>query len=105
MNNHFDERFESIRVLAGEMQRLAELALQQYTPVVDHIISSNSNDVHYIEHTLDRMLDFCFFEPMVQLFRRLCRYYYDIDPNATASYVYTYRDMWDSEEPKESQPR
>ena len=35
MNNHFDERFESIRALAGEMQRLAELALQQYSPVVD----------------------------------------------------------------------
>jgi len=55
--------------------------------------------------TLDRLLDFCFFEPMVQLFRRLCRYYYDIDPNATASYVYTYREMWDSEEPKDSPPR
>ena len=86
MNNHFDERFESIRALAGEMQRLAELALQQYTPVVENIISSKSKDVHYIEHTLDSLLDFCFFEPIVQLFRRLCRYYYDIDPNATASY-------------------
>lgn len=105
MNNHFDERFESIRALAGEMQRLAVLALQQYTPVVDNIIGSNSKDVHYIEHNLDRLLDFCFFEPMVQLFRRLCRYYYDIDPNATVSYVYTYRDMWDSEEPKESPSR
>jgi len=100
MNNRFDERFEPIRALAGEMQKLAELALQQYTPVVDDIIGNNSKDVHYIEQTLDRLLDFCFFEPIVHLYRRLCRYYFDIDPNATVSYIYTYRDMWDSEELK-----
>ncbi|NTW87888.1 MAG: hypothetical protein HGB26_01905 [Desulfobulbaceae bacterium] len=69
--NRFDERFESIRALAGEMQRLVELALQQYTPVVDDIIGSNSKDVHYIEQTLDCLLDFCFFEPIVHLYRRL----------------------------------
>jgi len=26
------------------------------------------------------------------------RYYLPIDPEATASYIYTYRDMWDSDE-------
>ncbi len=37
-----------------------------------------------------------FFDPaMLGLYKKLCRYYYDIDPVATASYVYAYRDMWD----------
>ena len=34
---------------------------------------------------------------MVDLFKRLCRYYYTLDPAATADYVHSYRGMWDSE--------
>ena len=98
MHHASEENFESIRTLAEETQRLAALALKQYTPVVDDIIGSKSKEVRYIEHTLDGLLDFCFYEPMVQLFRRLCRYYYKIDPDATADYINTYRDMWESNE-------
>lgn len=84
--------------LADEMQRLAELALLQYTPVVDAIIRNDSKDIRHIEHTLDHLLDFGFYDPMVELFRRLCRHYYLIDAEAAANYVLIYRDMWDSEE-------
>jgi hypothetical protein len=31
------------------------------------------------------------------LYKKLCRYYYNIDPQATVEYVNAYRDMWDSE--------
>ena len=102
INNPEEEAFGSITVLAEEMQRLAELALRQYTPVVEGIISSESEDVHHIEHTLDGLLDFCFYDPMVELFRRLCRHYYFINPAAAASHVNNYREMWDSEDPEES---
>lgn len=84
--------------LAQETQRLAQLAVVQYTPVVESIVRSKSRDVHHIQHTLDRLLDFGFYDPMVELFRRLCRHFYFIDPAAAASYVLTYRDMWDPEE-------
>ena len=47
---------------------------------------------------LDGMLDFGFDAAMVGLYKNLCRYYFEIDPKATASYVYAYRDMWDEEE-------
>jgi hypothetical protein len=30
-----------------------------------------------------------------EIFR--CRYYFEIDPEVTASYVHTYRDMWEEE--------
>jgi hypothetical protein len=97
-SNPPDEPFAKIMALAEEMQRLAKIAVLQYTPVVESLISSKSRDVHHIEHTLDRLLDFGFYAPMVELFRRLCRYYYFIDAEAAADYVLTYRDMWDSEE-------
>ena len=32
------------------------------------------------------------------LFKKLCRYYWDIDPIATAGHINAYRDMWDSDE-------
>jgi hypothetical protein len=96
-----DDPFRSIMALAEEMQQLAELAVLQYTPVVESVISSKSRDVHHIEHTLDHLLDFGFYDPMVELFRSLCRHYYFIAPEAAADYVLTYRDLWDSEDSKE----
>ena len=44
------------------------------------------------------MLDFCFDDAVLVLYKKLCRYYYDIDPEATVSYVNAYRDMWDKKE-------
>ena len=32
------------------------------------------------------------------LFKRLCRYYYDINPPVTAEYIRIYHDLYDSEE-------
>lgn len=31
--------------------------------------------------------------------KRLCRYYFDIDPEVTVSYVHAYREMWDEQKP------
>jgi hypothetical protein len=99
--NSQDDPFGSIKTLAEERQRLAAFAVQHYTPVVESIISSCSRDIRHIEHTLDGLLDFGFYDPMVELFRKLCRHYYFIDPEAAAYYVLSYREMWDSEEAKE----
>ena len=97
-NNPEEKPLGWIRELVEERQRIAERALVQYTPVVEGIISTDSKDVRHIERTLDSLLDFCFYDPMVELFRRLCRHYYAINPAAAASYVLSYREMWDSEE-------
>lgn len=51
--------------------------------------------------TLNGLLDFCGHEPVPVLYKRLCHHYWDIDPGATAVYVNSYREMWDSDE-KES---
>jgi hypothetical protein len=41
------------------------------------------------------MFDFCFDDEMLSLYKKLCRYYFDIDPEATVSYVNFYRGMCD----------
>jgi hypothetical protein len=88
---------EPFRAIAIQLQDLNKQAVQQYSPVVADIIHSRSRDVNYIEHTLDGLLDFCGYDPALQLYRRLCRHYYDINPYATAEYVNIYRKMWDEE--------
>ena len=84
--------------LVGPLQRLQLQAAQQYRPEVDALVRSGSRDVQQIEHTLDGMLDFCGHAPVLELYRRLCRHYWDIDPAATADYVKAYRGRLDSEE-------
>jgi hypothetical protein len=94
-----DDAMQAIRTLAGSMRDLQRQAVQQYLPVVDDILRTRSRDTQHIEHTLDGLLDFCGHEPVLQLYKKLCRHYWEIDPAATAYYVNAYREYWDSDEP------
>ena len=88
----------SIGAIAGRLQELQLQAAQQYKPVVDDLVRTRSRDVKRIERTLDGLLDFCGDESVLQMYKQLCRHYWDIDPVATAEYVNAYREYWDSEE-------
>jgi hypothetical protein len=35
------------------------------------------------------------------LYKKLCRYYYTLNPAATADYVNYYREIWDTDEPED----
>ena len=100
----YDDMFKSIRGLAKQLQTLNQQAVLAYTPIVDDILRSRSHDTNHIEHTLDGLLSFCCYEPALQLYKKLCRQYFFINPVATAEYINAYREMWDSEE-KEEQPK
>ena len=92
-----DDAMQAIRTLAGSMRDLQRQAAQAYLPVVDDILRTRSRDTQHIEHTLDGLLDCCGHEPVLQLYKKLCRHYWDIDPAATADYVNAYREYWDSD--------
>jgi len=86
---------EAFRDLAAQQARLAREATKLYAAEVDAILDSHCTDAGGIEHLLDGLLDFCFDDDMLLLFKKLCRYYFRIDPAATADYVHTYRQMSD----------
>jgi hypothetical protein len=92
-----DDLIQSIGEIAQAGLRLARQAEKQYAPEVEDILRTQCRDPQCIEHLLDGMLDFGFDAAIVRLYKKLCRYYLEIDPMATASYVYAYRDMWDEE--------
>jgi hypothetical protein len=94
----YDDMFKSIRGLAEQLQVLNQQAVLAYTPIVDDILRSRSRDTNHIELTLDGLLSFCCYDPALQLYKKLCRHYFFINPVATAEYINAYREMWDSEE-------
>jgi hypothetical protein len=97
-NQSMTEMVQTIGKLAVAQKQLARQAEQLYSVEVDALLRDKCRDPQHIERLLDGMLDFCFDDEMLLLFKKLCRYYFKIYPVATASYVYAYREMWDEEE-------
>ncbi|MEW6327422.1 MAG: hypothetical protein AB1487_07490 [Thermodesulfobacteriota bacterium] len=93
-----DDLVQSIGALAESAQKLARKAVQQYSAEVETILKTQCRDSQRIGRCLDGMLDFCFDDAMLVLYKKLCRYYFDIDPEAVVSYVHAYREMWDEQE-------
>ena len=88
---------QAILDLVDSMRELEQRAALQYQPEVDDILRTGSRDAHHIEHTLDGLLDFCGHEPVVLMYRQLCRHYWQLDQAATAFYINAYRERWDSD--------
>ncbi len=79
------------------LQTLREQAIETLTPTLQELVRSGSRDVQRIEHTLDQLLDVACLPKGLALFKTLCRHYWTLDPQATASYVHAYREMWNDE--------
>ena len=97
-----DTLFNSMRDLVMEHQRLTIQARHLYAPEVNGVINENCRDPKRIERLLDCVLDFAFEPQMLLLYKKLCRYYFKINPQVTTSYVYAYRDMWDDDDLKKT---
>ncbi len=98
MEEQIDENtLNDLKDLAKQINELNEQAYSIYLPLVDELISSKRKDSNEIEHLLDRILDIACTDKGLLLYKKLCRYYWGIDKEATAYYVNTYREMWDDE--------
>ena len=95
---HDDHPPRAILDLVDSLRELEHRAALQYRPVIDDSLRTGSRDAQHIEHTLDGLLDFCGHEPVVLMYRQLCRHYWQLDPAATAFYINAYRERWDSNE-------
>jgi len=90
--------YQAIMDVARKVVALQATTVEQYTPVVARLISSNCRDCQEIQHVLDRLLDVACHPEGLTLFKRLCRHYYGLDPEGAAFYVMFYRELWDTEE-------
>ncbi|RLD57056.1 MAG: hypothetical protein DRJ01_14370 [Bacteroidetes bacterium] len=97
---------KEIKELGNAIMTLQREAVAQtlliWKPEAERIIDTNSKDINAIEHTLDALCEVAFDDEILVLFKKLCRYYYDIDPQATAEQIQFYREMWDNNDEIES---
>ncbi|MCF7674139.1 MAG: hypothetical protein K9N23_18270 [Akkermansiaceae bacterium] len=82
------------------LQTLHQQAVEIHAPTVREILHNGSRDARLIEQTLDHLLDHACIPQGLAVFKSLCRYYWEFNPQATASYINAYREMWDSDDPE-----
>lgn len=93
----FDALVASITAAMAPLQALHQQAVETLDPIVQEILQNRSRDTRLIEHTLDHLLDHACIPQGLVSFKSLCRYYWQINPETTASYIFAYRDVWDSQ--------
>ena len=98
MKSELKDIIESVKQIHLLQQNVVRQTLAFYKPEVEDIIHQDDKDEQRIEHALDHLLDLAFDDQILKLYKQLCRHYYYINPQATAEYIYAYRDMWDTEE-------
>ncbi|WP_291099567.1 MULTISPECIES: hypothetical protein [unclassified Flavobacterium] len=98
-----EEELDGFKELAESVNKVTQDVFLIYEPQVDRIYRNKVKDEKEIERVIDALLDYCYDDKMLLLFKRLCRYYYEINPSATCEYAYIYREMWDEESDEESQ--
>ena len=98
----YEQFIQSVSGLAGQISELHLQLAESQRSIVDQLIREQSRDIAAIERSLDHLLDAAAHPVGLELFRRLCKYYWTIDPEATAFYILAYRNMWGDEEAEPS---
>jgi hypothetical protein len=88
---------EGFEELAENLKQHTLEAFNIYNAAINRICNNKVQDEKEIEHILDNLLTYCGDDDMLLLYKKLCRYYYDINPIATFEHINIYRDMWDEE--------
>ena len=87
---------DDLSKLASQIEYINKTAYTQYEPIVRDLCSRVAS-ISEVEHTLDRMIDFCGSDEVLALFKKICKYYYEIYPEMIAYEVNSYREFWDSQ--------
>jgi len=87
MNINIDE-------IVNLIQEISEQSYNYYKPIADNIIAKTASE-NEVEHLLDYMLDVCHDNRMLNLFKTVCRRYYNLYPEMIAFEILTYKEMYD----------
>ena len=92
----YDSLLESMNGIVEQMQGLVNMAVVEYTPLVNDICSrkASQNEVWLL---FDYMFSFLGDERMLQLFKHVCRHYFYTYPGLIHSYILDYRKEYDPE--------
>ena len=96
-----EDNLNDFKELAESIQKNTQEAFEIYEVQVDIIYRNKVKDEKEIEQILDHLVSYCFDDKMLLLYKKLCRYFYEINPRATFEHINIYREMWDEESEEE----
>ena len=94
----FSEVANGIDALAGRMHGLAEQALCGYTPIAEDIMAGRIVGERDIGYQLDFMLDFCWDEKVLALYKQILHSLCDKYPKLVSDYTQGYIELWGRDE-------
>ena len=92
-----EDDLNGFKELAESIQKNEQEAFEIYKVAIDRICVNNIQDEKEIELILDYLVSYCFDDKMLLLYKKLCRYYSEINPTATFEHINIYREMWDED--------
>jgi len=98
-----DKLFSDVSKLAEGILDLAKSVVPFYKDFADDVIYERITDINQIERQLDYMLDFCFYEEILLLYKAVLRKLYYNYPETVVSYVQFYREMYEDEGEEDEQ--
>lgn len=94
-----NDLFQEVSSMIKFIQPLIRQNLSLLTNQVDDLVKGREKDDNRIQRLLDSLFDYAgMCDEGLVLFKRLCRYYYGINPQVTVEYISIYRDLYGSEE-------
>lgn len=90
----YEDLINEISPLVEHLNDLVALKISFYLDFVDNVENNVLTDMKEIEWQLSSMLDFCFNDEVLALYKRVLRKLYYDYPDIVEFYVYAYRDMW-----------
>ena len=87
---------EDMKPFVERLRHIYDLAVVAYTPLVDEICSRNATK-NEVELMLDWLLMYAGDNRMLELYKRVCRAYWQVYPESIAFYIMVYRKEYDPE--------
>lgn len=78
------------------LKSLNAQAYAVYEPMVADICTREFVGENEIEHLLDRLVSVCTSDDMTELFKKICRKFYNQYPEMIMDYILFYKEMYDA---------
>ena len=88
---------EMINTIVESMKSLNRQAFSVYKPIVDEICSGRAVEEKELENVLDGLVSACLSDEMLNLFKRVCRKFYNRYPEIITDYVMFYKEMYEEQ--------
>lgn len=96
IDQQVEKLVKDLEPLIQQMERIYDDAVIAYTPLVDELCSRKATE-NEVEWMLDWLLMYAGDERMLQLYKKVCRTYWEIYPESIAFYIMEYRKEYDPE--------